>query len=70
MNIITGFMLYIELIKNIMILAHILIENPDKMCIKVSCNNQYNNDYTTRMTKYKFLKKYNVPWTKQLQYLC
>jgi hypothetical protein len=46
-------MLDIELIENIMILAHILIENPDIMCIKGCSNDQNNNDYTTRMTKYR-----------------
>jgi hypothetical protein len=54
MNIIKGFKLYIELIRNIMILPHIWIENPDIMCIKGCWNNQNNNDYTTRIIKYKF----------------
>jgi hypothetical protein len=43
MNIIKGFMLYIELTKNIMILAHIWIENPDMIWIKGCWNNQNNN---------------------------
>jgi hypothetical protein len=61
MNIIKGYIyIYIErerereLIKNIMILAHVWIENPD-MCAKGCWNNQNNNDYTTRMTKYKYM---------------
>jgi hypothetical protein len=37
-----------------MILAYIWIEYPDTMCIKGRWNNQNNNDYTTRMTKYKY----------------
>jgi hypothetical protein len=44
-------MLYRKLIKNIMILARVWIENPDTMHIKGCWNNQYHNDYTTRMTK-------------------